>query len=80
MAPCTGGRSPFSYSPTFGAQPSVVMVSVAAEVRLELLNLSVPLFLSGDETSTPEGLLDDCIWNMITSSYRSPYVLVVSQE
>lgn len=33
------------------------MEKVAAEVRLELLNLPVPLFLSGMKNNTPKGFL-----------------------
>lgn len=59
-----GGCLPFSYSSILGAQPGVVMEKVAAEVRLELLNLPVPLFLSGNKNNTPKGLLDYCVWNL----------------
>lgn len=42
----------------------MVLEKVAAEVRLELLNLPVLLFLSDNKNKTPKGLLDYCVWNL----------------
>lgn len=42
----------------------MVKEKVAAEVRLELLNLPVPLFLSGNKNNTPKGLLDYGGWKL----------------